>query len=114
EPWTVRVRRWMSRHRPRGDRIDDPRDQGQGGDFPGHVAARLDALRDDDVHPRGRRPAGRRHLGAEVRLDDPRTVRAVRTGARLNPAFRAIARPEQTLHAPSELNRPLSAVTIFG
>ena len=40
------------------DRVDNPRDQGQGGDFPGHVAARLDALRDNDIHPRACRPAG--------------------------------------------------------
>ena len=46
--------------RPRGDGIHDPRDQGQGGDFSGHVAARLDALRDDDVHAGGRRPSGLR------------------------------------------------------
>ena len=45
-------------NRPRGDGVHDSRDQGQGGDFSGHVAARLDALRDDDVHPRGGRPAG--------------------------------------------------------
>ena len=42
----------------RSDGVHDAWDQGQGGDFSGHVAARLDALRDDDVHPGGGRPAG--------------------------------------------------------
>jgi hypothetical protein len=43
-------------NRPRGDRIHDARDQGQGGDFPRHVAARLNSLRDDDVNAGGCRP----------------------------------------------------------
>jgi len=51
-----------------GDGVHDARDQGQGGDFSGHVAARLDALRDDDVHPRGGRPAGIRD-GADLMED---------------------------------------------
>jgi hypothetical protein len=41
-----------------GDGVHDSRDQGQCGAFSGHMAARLEALRDDDIHPCGRRPAG--------------------------------------------------------
>jgi hypothetical protein len=44
--------------RPWGDGIDHARDQGKGRDLPDNVATRLDALRDDDIHPRVRRPAG--------------------------------------------------------
>jgi hypothetical protein len=45
-------------NRPWGDRIHDSRDQGQGGDLPRDVAARLSSLRDNDVNAGGRRPLG--------------------------------------------------------
>ena len=43
---------------PRGDCVHDSGDQSQGGDFPRHMAARLDTLRDNDVNSGGRRPLG--------------------------------------------------------